>query len=154
MPVAVIVCLLPDFQRQPETWQSLTSVNKDTKWQSEWEKGEREGHTQQLWLLYDLHKHVLNFGAALREKEGKERQTGWRKGKRKKQARRCREDEDRYEGAGEKEIKKGEVNYRGGQRGKWQEEREEGERANGHRRSRLSDSVNPGLGSLPHSLPW
>lgn len=75
------------------------------------------------------------------------------KGKGKKQARRCREDEDRYEGAGEKEIKKGEVNYRGGQRGKWQEEREEGERANGHRRSRLSDSVNPGLGSLPHSLP-
>lgn len=48
------------------------------------------------------------------------------KGKGKKQARRCREDEDRYEGAGEKEIKKGEVNYRGGRgrrRGKKEKER-------------------------------
>jgi len=46
MPVADIVCLPPDFQRQPKTQQSLTSMNKNSEWQSEWENGRgREAHT-------------------------------------------------------------------------------------------------------------
>ncbi len=68
-PVVDIVCLLPDFQRQPETQQSLASMNKDTEWDKACERGrerERERHIHtMLWLFYDLHKHVLNFGTLL-----------------------------------------------------------------------------------------
>lgn len=50
VPVADIVCLLPDFQRQPATRRSLTAVTK----------AEKEGGR-----LGDLHKQVPNLGGIL-----------------------------------------------------------------------------------------